>query len=89
MEGARKLNLIKQNLVLKKRSKKPDRSEILDVLKAIRYLQIDPTNVVCKSHLLVLWSRLGNYDVGILDDMLWKERTLFEYWAHGAAIVLS
>jgi uncharacterized protein YcaQ len=36
-----------------------------------------------------LWSRLGNYEIKILDDMLWRDRTLLEYWVHGASIVLS
>jgi uncharacterized protein len=90
LEKARKLNLIKQHLVANRSSSnKPTRRDILNVLKSIRYLQIDPTNIVCKSHLLVLWSRLGNYDAKLLEGMLWKERTLFEYWAHGAAIGLS
>ncbi|MHB1909371.1 MAG: winged helix-turn-helix domain-containing protein [Nitrososphaerales archaeon] len=88
LENARKLNLIKQHLVTK-RPKKPTSRDILELMRTIRYLQIDPTNIVCKSHLLVLWSRLGNYDVQVLDKMLWKERSLFEYWAHGASIVLT
>ena len=89
LEQVRKLNLIKQHLVHNKDSKKPGRTKILKVMESIRYLQIDPTNTVCKSPLLVLFSRLGNYDTKILDDMLYKDRSLFEYWAHGASIVLT
>jgi uncharacterized protein YcaQ len=36
-----------------------------------------------------LWSRLGNYDPVLLDQLLFKERKLFEYWAHAASIVLA
>jgi uncharacterized protein len=89
LDKARRLNLIKQRLVSNNSSKNPTRKELLSVLRSIRYLQIDPTSVVCKSQFLVLWSRLGNYDVRILDDMLWKDRSLFEYWAHGASIALT
>ncbi|MCW5853613.1 MAG: YcaQ family DNA glycosylase, partial [Anaerolineae bacterium] len=44
---------------------------------------------VARSHLLVLWSRLGPYDPRHLDTLLWEERALFEYWGHAAAIVLT
>ncbi|HEX8006964.1 MAG TPA: crosslink repair DNA glycosylase YcaQ family protein, partial [Trebonia sp.] len=59
------------------------------VLRAVRCLQLDPVNVVARSHLLVLWSRLGDFDRTHLDTLLWRERWLFEYWAHAASIVLA
>jgi uncharacterized protein YcaQ len=37
-------------------------------------LQLDPISVVARSHQLVLWSRLGRYDVADLDALLWRER---------------
>jgi uncharacterized protein YcaQ len=42
------------------------------------YLQLDPTNVVARNHLLVLWSRLGQYDRAELDRLLWEEKALYE-----------
>lgn len=62
---------------------------MLDVIRAIGCLQLDPINVVARSHLLVLWSRLGAYDPALLDTLLWQERRLFEYWAHAASMVLT
>ena len=62
---------------------------ILETVRALGCLQLDPTNVVARSHLLVLWSRLGAYDRAALDTLLWEERRLFEYWAHCASIVLT
>lgn len=44
---------------------------------------------MARSHQLVLWSRLGPYDLKDLDRLLWTERSLFEYWAHRASIVLT
>ncbi|HMA36626.1 MAG TPA: crosslink repair DNA glycosylase YcaQ family protein [Chloroflexia bacterium] len=62
---------------------------ILDLVRDLRCLQLDPTSIVARSHLLVLWSRLGVYDPAALDILLWQDRQLFEYWAHAASIVLS
>ncbi len=45
--------------------------------------------MVARSHLLVLWSRLGGFDRNDLDALLWRERWLFEYWAHAASLVLT
>jgi uncharacterized protein YcaQ len=59
------------------------------VLRGLRVLQLDPVNVVARSHLLVLWSRLGAFDQDDLETLLWRDRWLFEYWAHSASIVLT
>jgi uncharacterized protein len=66
-----------------------DTEGIMDVIGRLGCLQLDPINIVARSHLLVLWSRLGPYDQGLLDTLLWQERRLFEYWAHAASIVLT
>ncbi len=63
--------------------------DMLDVVRDLGCLQLDPTSAVARSHLLVLWSRLGQYDLAALDRLLWEERSLFEYWAHAASIVLT
>ena len=65
------------------------RSQLLDgratgVLQTVRrlgFLQIDPISTVAPPQHLVLWSRLGPYDPGELDRLLWKERKLFEWSA--------
>ena len=67
----------------------PNLKGIMGVMRDLRYLQIDPMKVVAPSHLLVLWSRLGNYDPHLLDTLLWKERQLFEDFAQATSIVLT
>ena len=60
-----------------------------DVLKAIRRmsaLQIDTIHVVARSPYLVLWSRLGDYEHGWLDELLAKGE-IFEYWSHEACFL--
>jgi uncharacterized protein len=61
--------------------------EIMSVAADLGSLQLDPISVVARSHLLVLWSRLGGYDPADVEGLLWRERRLFEYWTHAAAIV--
>jgi uncharacterized protein YcaQ len=61
--------------------------EIMSVAADLGSLQLDPISVVARSHLLVLWSRLGGYDPADVEKLLWQERRLFEYWTHAAAIV--
>jgi uncharacterized protein len=66
-----------------------DAPGIMEIVRRLNCLQLDPISVVARSHELVLWSRLGSYDRAALDRLLWEERALFEYWAHGASIVLT
>src|SRR5256886_10228525 len=67
---------------------KPDSDDILRVTRDLGCLQLDPISTVAPSHLIVLWSRLGNFDRTDLDNLLWRDKKLFEYWAHQASIVL-
>jgi uncharacterized protein YcaQ len=52
---------------------------VLDTVRRLGFLQLDPISTVAPPQQLVLWSRLGPYDVGELDRLLWEERKLFEY----------
>src|SRR5579875_251255 len=56
-------------------------SDVLDTVRHLGYLQLDPTNRVARTQLLVLWSRLGTYDPATLDRLLWEDRSLFEWRA--------
>jgi uncharacterized protein len=67
----------------------PGPERLLDTVRATRCLQLDPISVVARSHQLVVWSRVGPYELEDLDILLWKDRSLFEYWAHRASIVLT
>jgi uncharacterized protein YcaQ len=65
----------------------PNAEGIMAQVRDLGCLQLDPINVVARSHLLGLWSRLGAYDSADLTRLLYTERSLFEYWAHCASIV--
>ena len=55
---------------------------ILDTIRRIGFLQIDPIATVATPQQLVLWSRLGPFDATVLDRLLWDERKLFEWNAY-------
>jgi uncharacterized protein YcaQ len=54
---------------------------LLEVVRRIGFLQIDPIATVAPPQYLVPWSRLGPYDRAALDRLLWKEKKLFEWGA--------
>jgi uncharacterized protein len=54
-------------------------TSILDTVRRLGFLQIDPIATVAPPQQLVLWSRLGPYDVAELDRLLWDEKKLFEW----------
>lgn len=84
---ARRLAIAVQRL-----SGTPPRSSpkaLLGVIRSIRCVQLDPIAVVARSPLLVLGSRIAGFDPKHLDRLLWRDRAVYEYWAHAASIVLA
>ena len=52
---------------------------VLETVRRLGFLQLDPISTVAPPQQLVLWSRLGAYDRTELDRLLWKERKLVEW----------
>jgi uncharacterized protein YcaQ len=86
-ETARRLFILRQRL--NDLTPANDAAGILAVVRDLGCLQLDPISAVARSHQLVVWSRVGNYALSKLDQLLWEDRSLFEYWAHMASIVLT
>ena len=53
-------------------------TSVLDTVRRLGFLQVDPISSIAPPQQLVLWSRLGAFDVAELDRLLWQERKLFE-----------
>jgi uncharacterized protein YcaQ len=54
----------------------------------IQLVQIDSVNVLARSHFLPFFSRLGDYDRSILQQMAGRHpRRMMEYWAHEASYI--
>jgi uncharacterized protein YcaQ len=52
---------------------------VLATVRRLGFLQLDPISTVATPQQLVLWSRLGSFDPGALDRLLWRERRLVEW----------
>ena len=82
-ENVRKLAISRQHLA------KQERPSFIDLFRDLGCVQLDPIRHVARTHRLVLWSRLGNYDETAFAAFRWDERAVFEYWAHAASMVLT
>jgi uncharacterized protein YcaQ len=57
------------------------------VVRRMDLLQIDAVQTVERAQYLPIFSRLGPYPRGLLDDAAYGRRELFEAWAHEASLV--
>jgi uncharacterized protein len=54
-------------------------TSVLEVVRRLGFLQMDPISVVARPEHLVLYSRLGRIDADELDRLIWHQRKLFEW----------
>ena len=62
--------------------------DVQAVTSRLAQFQIDSINVVTRAHFMPLFSRLGQYDPGLLERAAYQPpRRLFEYWGHAASLI--
>jgi len=54
-------------------------TNVLDLVRRLGFLQMDPISTIAPPQHLVLYNRLGAFDVAELDRLIWEERKLFEW----------
>ncbi|MEM8815661.1 MAG: crosslink repair DNA glycosylase YcaQ family protein [Pseudomonadota bacterium] len=64
-----------------------DRRHFRRVMDTLHVLQLDFVNVLVPAHYLVLWSRLGGYDIERFRRFVYGAGDYTEHWAHEACIV--
>lgn len=85
LSGARALLLAAQGLQ-QPPSSPATKADVLAAIRRMSVLQIDSIHIIARSHLLVLWSRLGAFDPAWLDELL-AEAAIFEGWSHAACFL--
>jgi uncharacterized protein YcaQ len=83
IDQARRLALHAQGLALPP----PPKQSVADVVRRIGCLQLDPVAPVARSPLLVLNARMpGGATDEAISRAAYKDRVLFDYWAHEASL---
>jgi uncharacterized protein len=88
LEGIRRLAVAKQHLVGRP-LKAATKEDLLGLVRDLAYVQWDPIPIVAPSHLLTIWSRVGDFRLADLDKLLWEDKKLLLHWTPHACIVLA
>lgn len=65
--------------------KHKDKAGVLDAITTLGYVQIDTISVVERAHHHTLYNRVQNYHPDMLNDLLSKDKTIWEFWGHAAS----
>jgi uncharacterized protein YcaQ len=86
LEEARGVMLAAQGLSAPP-SPAPGPDALRAMIERLGVVQVDTITVIERSQYLVLWSRLGAYDIAHFDALAYPDRAIFECWCHVASIV--
>src|SRR4051812_35034999 len=70
-----------------RRPTNPTAQHVKKLAAQIHAFQIDSVNVLVRAHYVPAFARLGPYPMAALDTLAYRQRELFEYWAHAACLL--
>lgn len=70
---------------LHRQEKLSGKTGVLELIRQLGYVQIDTISVVERAHHHTIWSRIEKYDKNWLDELLERDRAIFEFWGHAAS----
>ena len=62
-------------------------NDLLTVINALGFVQLDSINTVARAHDMILFSRRPAYRPAQLKRLYEADRVLFEHWTHDAAMI--
>jgi len=57
----------------------------LEVIRTLSYIQLDTISVIQRAHHHTLYNRIDDYHPDMLDELLAKDKAIWEYWGHAAS----
>ncbi len=84
---ARRIALRAQGFGVTQPATRIDRRHLRRTMSHQNLLQLDSVPAVCRPQNLVLFSRLGYHDIGLLDQVAYQDDEWFEAWAHEASLM--
>jgi hypothetical protein len=85
---ARRIALAAQGLAAPRPARPVTARAFRALAERLAVLQLDSVNVMVRTHYMPAFSRLGPYDMALLETAAWGRRPyLFEYWGHEACLM--
>ena len=81
-EAARRFLILRQNFLQKK-----GKDGTLEAIKQLECIQIDPISVIHPNQHLVLHDRVVDYKPSYLEELLYKDKLVFEYWCNEKSVI--
>ena len=86
--AARRIAIAAQGLDQPRKGGVLGKAQVRKLVDRLGVIQIDSVNVLCRTHYLPGFSRLGAYPQSLLETEAWgKKPSLFEYWGHEASFM--
>ena len=85
---ARRIAIAAQGLDKPRKDGPIGKAQFRKLVDRLGVIQIDSVNVLCRTHYLPTFSRLGDYPQSLLETEAWgRKPSLFEYWGHEASFM--